>query len=84
MLKLGKRVEALLEERRGTAAGEALLEQRLHVHALKVLGQVRWEAWVYTRQCLLAHFHPFSFLSALPLTIGPCLCLGSFQNRSLF
>ena len=68
MLKLGKRVEALLEERRGTAAaGEALLEQRLHVHALKVLGQIRWEARVYTRQCLLAHFSPLSFSFSLAL-----------------
>ena len=63
MLELGEREEALLEKRRG-AVGKALLEERLHVHALKVLGQVRWEAGVHsTRQCLLAHFHPF--LSAL-------------------
>ena len=50
LLELGERVEALLEKRRG-AAGEALLEKRLHVHALKI----RWEAWVHTGQCLLAH-----------------------------
>ena len=69
MLELGKRVEALLEKRRGIAAArEALLEQRLHVHALKVLVHVRWEScWVHTRQCLLAHFSPLSFLLfALP------------------